>query len=96
MLRDNCFFVKITLPALASTNTATLKMSKLGIPKCAHQQLRAVLFGTLTNGALSTVKDSAGDWCIRITASGTIAANTVCNVFCQMAPEVAMTLTKDA
>lgn len=96
MLRDKSFIVKMTLPALTSAGkTATVKMSELGIPKSVHEGLVSVPFGTLSNAALSKVKDSDGDWCLRVTATGSVSANTVCYVYCQAIPEISITVRAD-
>ncbi len=76
MLRDKLLPVKVTLPAMTSTKTVTIDLGKCGMG-LAEQEAAKVVPVTTGNYAMSKVKLTSGNYALRITASGTVNANTV-------------------
>lgn len=96
MLRDKVRIIKLTLPALSSTNTATLQLADMGIGK-GEQESMQVLTLTSGNYSIAKVKNSDGTYKLVVTASGSVSNNTVAIVLAQVIAEWdSFSLTKDA
>lgn len=96
MLKDKGFIVNVTLPALASTNTARAKLADLGLPESSSGSLE-ILQLTSANATFAKAKGTDGLWYLVATATGSVSANTVVSLYCQVVPATAaVTLVKDA
>jgi hypothetical protein len=76
MLRDKTLPVKITVPAMTSGKTVTVDLSTLGMGQAEQEAAKPVPV-TTGNYAVSKVKLTSGNYALRITASGSVNANTV-------------------
>lgn len=76
MLRDKALPVKVTLPAMSSTNTVTIDLGKLGMG-IAEQEAVKVVPASTGNYSMSKVKLSNGNYALRFTATGSVTASTV-------------------
>ena len=96
MLRDKGFFAKVKLPALASSGIARVPLSKLGISPAAYGDLQVVLCTTV-NATVEVAKDSNGVYGLKFTGTGSVSANTIVYIYCQVVSEaVEVTAVADA
>lgn len=79
MLRDKLLPVNVTVPAMTSGKTVTVDLGKLGMGQAEQEAVKPV---PVTTGsyAVSKVKLDSGNYALRITASGSVNANTVVKV----------------
>lgn len=87
MLRDKMRVFQVTLPAMTSTKTVTINLTKVGI---ALGEVESLKFVPITTGNFTVAKkwDTTNKkWTLVITATGTVSASTVVSILAQAVSE---------